>query len=42
MCWQQRVDKERGQELRIKDESDMFRTFSDSLPGYLKSLDKKK
>ena len=33
MCWQQRVDKERGQELRVKDESDLYRTFTENLPG---------
>ena len=32
MFWQQRVGKERGTELRIKEESDMFRTFNDKLP----------
>lgn len=33
MLWQQRVDKERGTELRVKDENDMFKTFTDTLPG---------
>ena len=32
MLWQQRVDKERGTELRIKDENPMFSTFTDNLP----------
>jgi hypothetical protein len=32
MLWQQRVEKERGTELRVKDETDMFRTFTDTLP----------
>jgi len=32
MLWQQRVEKERGTELRVKDEDDMFRTWSDKLP----------
>lgn len=33
LLWQQRVMKERGTELRIKDEDDMFRTFTETLPG---------
>ena len=33
LTWQQRVDKERGTELRVKDEVDLFKTFTDSLPG---------
>ena len=32
MLWQQRVEKERGTELRVKGEVDMFRTFTDTLP----------
>lgn len=33
MLWQQRIDKERGTELRVKDEIDMFKTYTDTLPG---------
>jgi len=32
LLWQQRIGKERGTELRIKDENEMFRTFTDKLP----------
>ena len=32
LLWQQRVGKERGTELRVKDESDMQKTFYDTLP----------
>ena len=32
LLWQQRIDKERGTELRIKDENEMFRTWTDKLP----------
>lgn len=32
LCWQQRVFKERGTELRTKDEAEMFRTFTEKLP----------
>mgnify|MGYP006889517109 CR=1 FL=1 len=32
LCWQQRIFKERGTEFRVKDEGDMFRTFTDTLP----------
>mmetsp|Transcript_28953 Transcript_28953/g.38589 ORF Transcript_28953/g.38589 Transcript_28953/m.38589 type:complete len:92 (+) Transcript_28953:72-347(+) len=42
MLWQQRVEKERGTELRVKDETDMFRTFTDTLPDYLEKMDRKK
>lgn len=42
LLWQQRIDKERGQELRVKDESEMFKTWTDKLPGYLERMDRKK
>ena len=31
--WQQRVGKERGVELRVKDENGMFKTQVDTLPA---------
>lgn len=42
MLWQQRVGKERGTELRMKDENEMLKTFHDTLPGYLEKMDRKK
>jgi hypothetical protein len=33
MLWQQRVDKERGTELRVKDENEMHKTFTEKLPN---------
>ena len=33
MLWQQRIGKERGTELRMKDENEMLKTFHDTLPG---------
>jgi len=42
MMWQQRVGKERGTELRVKEDTEMFRTFTDTLPKYLEKMDRKK
>jgi len=33
LLWQQRIGKERGEELRIKEKSEMFRTFTETLPS---------
>ena len=33
MLWQQRVDKERGTELRIKEDIEMHRTVRDKIPA---------
>ena len=32
MLWQQRLAKERGEELRVKDEIDLFRTTRENMP----------
>jgi len=42
MLWQQRVDKERGTELRIKEDIEMHRTVRDKIPAYLEKMDRKK